>query len=217
MTTKEQKTAADKVQKLQADLVKVRADLDGNRAKMVNDPTSDAIAQAITTGQVRLEALNRALDNALDEQRKLETEAQQIEAKERIKRINELETKADRDKRAVYNAIDALQKDLDQLQKGAVEHNKLTNKYQRGRRGYIAKTEYKLLWQLQKDLDRLQKQKRYIDNLGKPPAPDPERKFTELQKAVNAERYHAPDEGTEVKLLENDYGTGDPVYRVKQR
>jgi len=217
MKTKEQHAAAEKIQKLQNQIIKVRGDLDGNRAKMANDPMSDQIAAAITTGQVRLEALNRALDNALDEQRKLETEAQQIEAKERIKRINELETKADHDKRAVYNAIEALQKDINTLYLAAVEHNKLTNKYQGGRRGYIAKTEYKLLWQLQKDLEKLQKQKRYIDNLGKPPAPDPERKFTELQKAVNAERYHAPDEGTEVKLLENDNGAGAPVYRVKQR
>ena len=216
MTTKEQKTAADKVQKLQADLVKVRAELDNNRAKMVNDPTSDAIAQAITTGQIKLEAINKALNNALDEQRRVEIEAQREATRDQVKRINDLEGKAERDKRGVYNAIDALKKDLDELQKGAVEHNRLTNKYQQ-RRGYIAKSDYRLLWRLQTDLEKLQKQKRYIDNLGKPPAPDPERKFTELQKAVSAERYHAPDEGTEVKLLENDYGTGDPVYRVKQR
>jgi len=217
MKTKEQHAAAEKVQKLQNQLMKLRAEIDDNRAKMINDPMSDAIANAITTGQIKLDAVNKALDQALDEQRRLETEAQREAAKDQVKRINELEAKAERDKRAVYNAIEALQKDINTLYLAAVEHNKLTNKYQGGRRGYIAKTEYKLLWQLQKDLDRLQKQKRYIDNLGKPPAPDPERKFTELQKAVNAERYHAPDEGTEVKLLENDYGTGDPVYRVKQR
>ena len=152
MTTKEQKTAADKVQKLQADLVKVRADLDGNRAKMVNDPTSDAIAQAITTGQIKLEAINKALNNALDEQRRVEIEAQREATKDQVKRIYDLEGKAERDKRAVYNAIDALKKDLD-----------------------------------------------------------------ELQKAVHQARYHAPDEGVEVKLLENDNGAGAPVYRVKQR
>jgi len=156
MTTKEQKTAADKVQKLQADLVKVRADLDGNRAKMVNDPTSDAIAQAITTGQIKLEAINKALNNALDEQRRVEIEAQREATRDQVKRINDLEGKAERDKRGVYNAIDALKKDLDELQKNAVEQNRLTNKYQQ-RRGYIAKSDYRLLWRLQTDLEKLQK------------------------------------------------------------
>ncbi len=216
MRTKEQHAAAEKVQKLQNQLMKLRAEIDENRAKMINDPMSDTIAQAITTGQIKLDAVNRALDNALDDQRRVEIEAQREATKDQVKRIYDLEGKAERDKRAVYNAIDALKKDLDELQKGAVEHNKLTNKYQQ-RRGYIAKSDYRLLWRLQTDLEKLQKQKRYIDNLGKPPAPDPERKFTELQKAVHQARYHAPDEGVEVKLLENDNGAGAPVYRVKQR
>lgn len=216
MTTKEQKNAADKVARLQADLIKARADLDENRAAMVEDPTNDAIAKAIMTGQIKIDAINTALDQALDNQRRAEVETNQAEAKAQLKRLDDLEAKAQRDQRAIYNAIEALKKDLDQLQKEAGEHNRLTNKYS-GKGGYINKSDYRLLWRLSSDLEKLQKQKRFIDNLGRPQEPDKPRPFTQLQKDVHAMRYRDPNaREVTVTLLEPDDGTGEPVYRVSK-
>lgn len=215
MGTKEQKAAAEKVRTLQEQLIKVRAELDDSRTRLIDDPLNDRIAGAVITAVTKLEAINKALDHALDAQRQAETEAQRVEAKEQLTRLDDMEKRAESIKAAAYNTIDTLKKDLDELKSVANEHNSLISKYQ-GKRGFISKVDYKLLWQLTNQLAKLQKDKRFFENMSRPPV-FVKRELTQLQKDVTAMRYRDPEKTpVNVYLIESDNGQGEPVYRVSK-
>jgi hypothetical protein len=56
-----------------------------------------------------------------------------------------------------------------------------------------------------------------VENLSKPTPPPIERKLTQLQKDVNAMRYHEPNERpVMVRLVDNDDGSGNAKYSVSR-
>lgn len=216
MITKELKAAADQVEKLQSQLNKMRRELEDARERLAADPMNDTHAAAIMTKQIKIEALQSALNQALNNQMQAEQNAAQAQDKAQLKHLDELQKKAERDKAAAFNAIDALKKDLERMKAEAAEHNKLTNKYQ-NKPGYIRGHEYRLLWQLLADLEKLEKGRRLIESLTQPiPAPIIP-KLTQLQRDVMAMRYRDPNQTeVNVKLVSNDDGTGKPVYKVSK-
>jgi predicted nucleic acid-binding Zn-ribbon protein len=181
---------------------------------MENNPDDDDLPVQLATVKIKLDAAKMVLENAKAKERRDAERVNSPTYKAEIKHVESLQENAGKRIKEILADAEQLQTKIIELQNVVNECNRIARTHNEK---IIAGTKYRMIFKLGGELKQWFKDWRMVENLSKPTPPPIERKLTQLQKDVNAMRYHEPNERpVMVRLVDNDDGSGNAKYSVSR-